>query len=99
DIVETGVLMAADPGLIARVGDLVVKSGRPAAEALREAADEAAGELALLADPVLAERADDVRSLGRRAAARANGFQPNTVSGVLIASTLGPADIAELAAN
>ncbi len=99
DIVETGVLMAADPGLVARVEDLVMKSGRPAAEALREAADESAEELALLADSVLAERADDVRSLGRRAAARANGFRPGTVSGVLIATTLGPADVAELAMN
>lgn len=99
DIVETGVLMAADPGLAARVEALVMKAGRPAAEALREAADESAGELALLADPVLAERADDVRSLGRRAAARANGLRPGTVSGVLIATTLGPADVAELAMN
>ena len=99
DIVETGVLMAADPGLMARVEDLVMKSGRPAAEALREAADESAEELALLADSVLAERADDVRSLGRRAAARANGFRPGTVSGVLIATTMGPADVAELAMN
>jgi multiphosphoryl transfer protein len=99
DIVETGVLMAADPGLAARVEYFVMKSGRPAAEALREAADASAHELALLADPVLAERADDVRSLGRRAAARANGFRPGTVSGVLIASTLGPADVAELAMN
>jgi phosphoenolpyruvate-protein kinase (PTS system EI component) len=97
DIVETGVLMAADPGLAARVEALVMKAGRPAAEALREAADESAGELALLADPVLAERADDVRSLGRRAAARANGFRPGSITGVLIASTLGPADVAELA--
>jgi phosphoenolpyruvate-protein phosphotransferase len=97
DIVETGVLMAADPGLAARVEALVIKAGRPAAEALREAADESAEKLALLADPVLAERADDVRSLGRRAAARANGLMPGSVSGVLIAATLGPADIAELA--
>jgi multiphosphoryl transfer protein len=99
DIVETGVLMAADPGLVGRVEALVMKSGRPAAEALREAADESASELAALADPVLAERADDVRSLGRRAAARANGSRPGTVSGVLIATTLGPADVAELAMN
>ncbi len=94
DIVETGVLMAADPGLVGRVDALVMTSGRPASEALREAADESAQELAQLADPVLSERADDVRSLGRRAAARANG---GSVSGVLIATTLGPADVAELA--
>ena len=97
DIVETGVLMSADPELAARVEALVMSSGRPAPEALREAADESAQKLALLADPVLAERADDVRSLGRRAAARASGLRPGTVSGVLIATTLGPADVAELA--
>jgi len=76
-----------------------MKSGRPAADALREAADESARELALLADPVLAERADDVRSLGRRAAARADGLRPGTIRGILIATTLGPADVAELAMN
>ncbi len=65
DIVETGVLMAADPGLVGRVDALVMTSGRPASEALREAADESAQELAQLADPVLSERADDVRSLRR----------------------------------
>ncbi len=99
DIVETGVLRAADPGLAARVEALVMKAGRPAPEALREAADESAEKLALLADPVLAERADDVRSLGRRAAARANGLMPGSVSGVLIAASLGPADVAELATH
>jgi phosphoenolpyruvate-protein kinase (PTS system EI component) len=99
DIVETGVLMAGDPELFARVESLVMKSGRPAGDALREAADESAQELAQLGDSLLAERADDVRSLGRRAAARANGFEPGIVSGVIIASTLGPADVAELAMN
>jgi phosphoenolpyruvate-protein phosphotransferase len=97
DIIETGALMAADPGLAERVEALVIDSGRPAADALREAAEESAQQVAQLADPVLAERADDVRSLGRRAAARANGVKPGAISGVLIASTLGPADVAEIA--
>jgi phosphoenolpyruvate-protein kinase (PTS system EI component) len=97
DIVETGALIAADPGLAARVESLILTSGRPAAEALRDAAEESAQDLARLADPMLAERADDVRSLGRRAAARANGIEPGSVSGVLVASTLGPADVAEIA--
>jgi phosphoenolpyruvate-protein kinase (PTS system EI component) len=99
DIIETGALMAADPGLAERVESLVMNSGRPAADALREAAEESAQQLAELADPVLAERADDVRSLGRRAAARANGVKPGAISGVLIASSLGPADVAEIAIN
>ena len=99
DIIETGALMAADPGLAERVESLVMETGRPAADALREAAEESAQQLAELADPVLAERADDVRSLGRRAAARANGVKPGAIGGVLIASTLGPADVAEIAIN
>jgi phosphoenolpyruvate-protein kinase (PTS system EI component) len=99
DIVETGALMAADPGLASRVEALVMGSGLPAAEALRQAADESAQELEQLGDPTLALRADDVRSLGRRAAARASGLKPGAVSGVLVASTLGPADVGELAMN
>ena len=97
EIVETGVLMAADPGLASRLEALVVESGLPATDALRQAAEESAQDLAQLGDPVLALRADDVRSLGRRAAARANGLEPGVASGVLVASTLGPADVAELA--
>ena len=99
DIVETGALMAADPGLAARVEALVSESGRSAADALRQAADESAQELALLEDPTLALRADDVRSIGRRAAARANGIKPGEHSGIVIAAALGPADVAEFAVN
>jgi len=96
DIVETGVLMARDPGLLARVETLVLETGRPASHALREATDEIASELAKLGDPMLAERADDVRSLGRRAAARSAGVREVVRGGVLVAAVLGPADIAEL---
>jgi phosphoenolpyruvate-protein kinase (PTS system EI component) len=96
DIVETGVLMARDPGLAARVKALVMKSGRTAPAALREAADQIASELSALADPMLAERADDVRSIGRRAAARSARVSEVTRSGVLVAAVLGPADVAEL---
>ena len=99
DIIETGALMAADPGLASRVEELVLESGRTAAEALREGAEESALVLAQLGDPMLAERADDVRSLGRRAAARANGLEPGVVSGILVAGSLGPADVAEIATN
>src|SRR5438105_12375937 len=97
DIVETGVLMARDPGLISRVDTLIAELGLQAPEALREAADQAAAELARLQDPMLALRADDVRSVGRRAAACATGALKRATEGVLIAATLGPADVAELA--
>jgi phosphoenolpyruvate-protein phosphotransferase len=99
DIIETSVMMAGDPGLDASVESLVMQSGRTAAAALVGATEESARQLAQLADPVLAERADDVRSLGRRAAARASGVQQGPVSGILIAASLGPADVAEIATN
>jgi phosphoenolpyruvate-protein phosphotransferase len=98
-IVETGVLMAMDPELASRVESLIVDLGLPAADAIREAADQTAAELARLADPTLALRADDVRSVGRRAAARAEGLMQSERDGVLVAATLGPADVAELAST
>ena len=97
DIVETGVLMAMDPELISRVEMLAIEVGLPAADALREAADQTAAELARLEDPTLALRADDVRSLGRRAAEHAGVGSKRAMTGVLVAATLGPADVAELA--
>jgi len=99
DIVETGVLMAEDPSLIRRVESLVLESGLPADAALAGAAEEIALELANLEDPTLALRADDVRSLGRRASAHARGGDTTAAGGVLIARTLGPADVADLSAT
>lgn len=97
DIIQTGVLMALDPVLTERVDRLVTQLGLSAADALREAADQTALELAQLAEPMLAQRADDVRSVGRRAALRLGGSTQVAATGVLIANTLGPADVAELA--
>jgi phosphoenolpyruvate-protein kinase (PTS system EI component) len=96
EIVETGVLMAADSSLINLVESLVLQSGLPADVALANAADQFATDLASLGDPTLALRADDVRSLGRRAAARAGGGRAAAAAGVLVARSLGPADVAEL---
>src|SRR5260370_4992145 len=97
EIVETGELMAADPALIDRMQSLILESGLPADAALGQAADQIAKDLAHLDDPTLALRADDVRSLGRRAAAHARGGRTHASAGVLVAATLGPADVAELA--
>jgi phosphoenolpyruvate-protein phosphotransferase len=97
DIVETGILMAMDPELIARVEALIVDGGLLAPDALREAAEQTALELSALDNEMLAQRADDVRSVGRRAAAHLNGVAARVSDGVLIADTLGPADVAELA--
>lgn len=97
EIVETGVLMALDPKLTSRVEVLVTQAGLHASNALEEATEQTALELAQLADTMLSQRADDVRSIGRRAAARLSGVEQLTADAVLVAATLGPADVAELA--
>ena len=101
EIVETGALMALDPGLAADVG-AAVANGRPAPDAILAACAAQADVLAALADEMLAARADDVRSLGRRAALLAAGSVPAIADGrdfVLVAEDLGPAEIAELDAG
>src|SRR5258706_7837833 len=104
EIIETGALMAADPGLAAAIRSAVLEDGADAVTALLGAAEQYAETLAAIDDPVLALRADDVRSLGRRAArlaGGANGSAPTTRSGdaVLVARDLGPAAVAELDAG
>jgi multiphosphoryl transfer protein len=100
EIVETGVLMAEDPALAGELERTVLEAGRPAAAALVEAADALAATIAGLGDERLAARADDVRSLGRRAARLAEpkeGLTPFRFAPVvLVADELGPADVAEL---
>jgi phosphoenolpyruvate-protein kinase (PTS system EI component) len=100
--------MAADPSLRARVIVLVTRDGRPAASAILAAAEEQAALIAAIPDETLAARADDVRSLGRRAARLATQRDQTPSSGeqargqtpsgdaVLVATDLGPADVAEL---
>ena len=100
EIVETGALMAADPMLDSAVSEAVTERGLGAAAALVEATEKHAVVIASLPDAVLSARADDVRSLGRRAARIASGA-PDDASGtngsvfVLVADDLGPADVAE----
>jgi len=102
DIVETGVLMAEDPALAGELETAVLRAGRPAPAALVGATDALAATIAGLGDELLAARADDVRSLGRRAARLAEpkeGLTPfrfGGAAGVLVADELGPADVAEL---
>jgi phosphoenolpyruvate-protein kinase (PTS system EI component) len=98
-IVETGALMAADPLLESAVSAAVTERGRSAAAALVEATEEHALVIASLPDALLAARADDVRSLGRRAARIAAGGagsgSGNGSAFILVAEDLGPADVAE----
>src|SRR3981081_1776835 len=56
DIIETGVLMAGDPTLVSRVESLINGSRLSAPDALCQAADQFAAELALLPDTMLAPR-------------------------------------------
>jgi phosphoenolpyruvate-protein kinase (PTS system EI component) len=102
DVVAAGAMMARDPTLEAAVADQVAR-GRPAAAALQEGVEAASAPLRALDDPTLALRADDLRSVGRRAARIAAGAHPaaapDTEPAVLVAVDLGPADIAELDAS
>jgi phosphoenolpyruvate-protein kinase (PTS system EI component) len=99
EIVETGALMAADPLLESAVTAAVLEQRVPATTALLDATEEHADAIAALPDPVLAARADDVRSLGRRAARIAAGnvdeTRRNGSTFILVAEDLGPADVAE----
>jgi phosphoenolpyruvate-protein kinase (PTS system EI component) len=100
EIVETGVLMARDPALSGAVEEAILSDGLTATHALIRAAGMHADALAALPDATLAARADDVRSLGRRAAlltTNGSGDSPPGGDFILIARDLGPADIAELA--
>jgi multiphosphoryl transfer protein len=100
-LVETGALMAQDRMLRGAVAAAVEERGLEAAAAIEEAAESAAGAIASLPDETLAARADDVRSLARRAAALATngegGGAPDDFAGaILLATELGPADVLEL---
>jgi phosphoenolpyruvate-protein kinase (PTS system EI component) len=99
EIVATGALMAADPALEAAVSRGIRDHGLPAGRALLAAAEEHAAAIAALPDELLAARADDVRSLGRRAARIAAGApdpaEANGTRFVLVGDDLGPADVAE----
>ena len=100
EIVATGALMAADPMMESAVSAAVMEHGQPAVAALLDATEEQAAVIASLPDALLAARADDVRSLGRRAVRIAVGAlggeaAANGCPFVLVAEDLGPADVAE----
>jgi phosphoenolpyruvate-protein kinase (PTS system EI component) len=71
--------------------------GNPVTVAVRRAIDTYASMLAGLDDPTLAERATDVRQVGRRVLARLNGGGRNDHDGplVLLAHEIGAADLLE----
>ena len=100
EIVEAGVLMTLDPALRRGIEDAVISEGLPAAAAILRETSEQADAIANLGDVTLAARADDVRSIGRRAVSLVCGSATHEPSGrdpILVAHDLGPADVAELA--
>jgi phosphoenolpyruvate-protein phosphotransferase len=111
DIVETGVLMAHDPALRDAVVASVQRDGLFPVDAILTAAESFAEALAALDSGVLAARAADVRSVGRRAARIASsaagddGHPAHAGNGwhggeaILVADDLGPADVAELSSD
>lgn len=103
DIVDTGALMGVDPALRSAVEAAILRRGMSPSAAICAEIESAATVLDAIADPLLAARAADVRSLGRRAArltrveAAAPADSPAHCEVVLTAADLGPADILELA--
>ncbi len=102
-LVETAVLIAGDPELhddvLRRTAD-----GAPAARALLMAGEAQAALIAALDDSLLAARAGDVRSVGRRAArlaadAASGPPAPGSDAVILVGDDLGPADVAEIGAE
>jgi phosphoenolpyruvate-protein kinase (PTS system EI component) len=95
DIVATGALIAADPGLL----DAARRSATP--NGIYDAVEGYARMLDALPDPTLRERAADVRQVGRRVVeriARAGATDPPERF-VLVAAELGPADLLEHLGN
>lgn len=100
DILDAGMMMAEDPVLRAAVETAILSRGLSASSAIRLEVEAAASQLDAIGDADLAARAADVRSLGRRAARLASGGMAVAARGqgdaILVATDLGPADVAEL---
>lgn len=97
DILEVISYLAMDTDLRA-LAVQHAKSGLPLATAVQQAVDHHASALAALSDPTLAERAADVRQVGKRVIARLHdhdrGHDPDGPV-VLVAHEIGAADLLE----
>ncbi|MER5510540.1 putative PEP-binding protein [Streptomyces sp. NPDC002766] len=96
DIMEVNSYIAQDQDL----RDQAVKradDSQPVSVAVRQAIDAYAGTIAALDDPTLAERAADVRQVGRRVLAHLHGESGPTPDQplVLVAHEIGAADLLE----
>jgi phosphocarrier protein FPr len=97
DILEVMSYLAMDRDLRGRAVEHAL-AGLPLALAVERATDEYAARLAALPDPTLAERATDVRQVGRRAVAWLCGEDLDRVGDepvVLVAHEIGAADLLE----
>ena len=96
DIMEVNSYLAQDPDLRAAAARRVAV-GAPVAVAVREAVAEYADAIGALDDPSLAERATDIRQVGRRALAWLHGAELAGPAGpvVLLAHEIGAADLLE----
>ncbi|WP_273936186.1 putative PEP-binding protein [Kutzneria chonburiensis] len=96
DIMEVAGYIAADNDLRTLAIDHAER-GSPTTVAIKRAVDSYATTLATLDDPVLAERATDVRQIGRRALAWLHGDSDDDIDGplVLLAHEIGAADLLE----
>ncbi|MCF6524883.1 putative PEP-binding protein [Streptomyces sp. JJ36] len=95
-IMEVNGFLAQDADLVARARS-GAEAGLTAPEAVRQAVDAYAGLIAALDDPTLAERAADVRQVGRRVLAELCGAplpSPDEPL-ILVAEEIGAADLLE----
>ncbi|MDT7788957.1 MAG: multiphosphoryl transfer protein [Pseudonocardiales bacterium] len=100
DILEVISYLAMDTDLRA-LAVQHAKNGLPLALAVQRAVDHHAEALAALSDPTLAERAADVRQVGKRVIARLHGHDDGHETDgpvVLMANEIGAADLLEPAA-
>jgi phosphoenolpyruvate-protein phosphotransferase len=94
EIVSVGVLIAEDPVLRDDARERVA-AGHDPAQAITTATERHAVAMEALRDPMLRERAADIRQVGRRAVAVLRGApEPTPDEGVvLVANELGPAEV------
>jgi phosphoenolpyruvate-protein kinase (PTS system EI component) len=98
EIVRAGVLMAHDPVLVGDV-ERAVLDGLPAPAALEAGTTRHAAAIAALGDATLAARAEDVRSLGRRAIRLAEEGAEGAASAAADVAPAAAADVAPAGAG
>jgi phosphoenolpyruvate-protein kinase (PTS system EI component) len=101
DIIEVAALIAADPAL-SEPAVSAARDGTDAVGAVRATAERHAAAMARLDNPVLAERAADIRQIGdavvgRLTAARRVAVPPGEHVFILVRREVSPVDLIELA--